>query len=152
LPYDAAASPDAVRKKKVATFMSTLDLTVGGRAPVPPTGGCWDWPLSRGEKMVRIVLVDRKMTSLDHSEHVQELEGGVTKQACRDDVIFGKKSVAMFAGDGNETDENGKYDDGKISGSSFCSRGRSRGLSPRSRSFVGDAGSSPLLSRSFCMG
>jgi len=42
-------------------------------APLPPDSKCWDWPLSRNEKKVRINLLERQMHAMDRKLWVQDL-------------------------------------------------------------------------------
>jgi hypothetical protein len=40
--------------------------------PVPPSSACWDWPLSRQEKIARVQLIERQMSAMDRQGLLEE--------------------------------------------------------------------------------
>lgn len=69
------------------------ELVVGGLLPCPPGSDSWDWPLSRCEAKVRIVLVERKMASLPKK----------CSDAPSDALPRGESSDALPAGNSSDT-------------------------------------------------
>lgn len=54
-----------------------IDLLAPPNEPTPsapPDGGCWEWPLSRHERKMRVALVDQKLLRLDRQLIVAKLQ------------------------------------------------------------------------------
>jgi hypothetical protein len=57
----------------LAGVIDLIDLPDEPIKSAPPGGGCWEWPLSRNERKVRVALVDQHLQRLDRQLIVDKL-------------------------------------------------------------------------------
>lgn len=68
-----AESSDRAAEQEESQCEMLPDIDEAELAPLPPDSKCWDWPLSRNEKKVRISLLERQMHAMDRKLWLQDL-------------------------------------------------------------------------------
>lgn len=60
--------------------------------PLPPSSRCWDWPLSRPEKVERVAMIDAQILLSDHRDLVGQVE--VLRDVCVQHGIIPSKTAS----------------------------------------------------------